>query len=83
MEIGLILQEALKRLTELPVTSIYQQDGIDLRNTAEPGTIGYWIVAATILFSTVVYLCENYLNLRQLKTHTITELPKQLEIIVA
>lgn len=60
---------------------MYSQTG-NLSSEASPGTIGYWALAATVLFTVVVYVFENYLNQRQQRSYQLTEFPKQLEITV-
>jgi len=66
----------------MPLTPLYQENGVDVLNPSEPGTIGYWAVALTVGFTAVVYLFENYLNQRQQLAYKLTEFPKQLELTV-
>ena len=72
--------EQLNSKTELPWKPWYTQEG-NVPST-DPDSIGYWALAATITFTVLVYVFENYLNQRQQKAYQQTEFPKQLEITV-
>jgi len=74
------LIDELNSKTELPWTPLYKQNGNIMQS--EPGTIGYWALAATICFTVVVYVFENYLNQRQQRSYQQKEFPKQLEVTV-
>lgn len=72
------------RMTELPWTPYYAQDGNSAVTTADADTnpVGYWALAATISFTVLVYVFENYLNQRQQQAYKKTEFPKELEVTV-
>ncbi len=65
----------------LPLTPQYTQTG---GTTAAAGTtaFGTYAVAATILFTLVVFLFEFYLNVRQRKSYHKTDFPRELETTV-
>jgi len=68
--------------TELPWRPYYSQPGSVSPSEVATGSLEYWVVAATILFTVVVYVFENYLNQRQALSYEITEFPKELEVTV-
>lgn len=66
----------------LPLTPQYTQTGGTTAAAATATVFGKYAVAATILFTLVVFLFEAYLNFRQRKSYHKTEFPRELETTV-
>ena len=65
----------------LPLTPQYTQTG-GTTKAAATTLFGQYAVAATILFTLVVFLFEAYLNFRQRKSYHKTDFPRELETTV-
>lgn len=65
----------------LPLTPQYTQTG-GTTAAAAATVFGKYAVAATILFTLVVFLFEFYLNIRQRKSYHKTDFPRELETTV-
>ena len=65
----------------LPLTPQYTQTGGSTAKAAATA-LGQYAVAATIIFTLVVFLFEAYLNFRQRKSYHKTDFPSELETTV-
>jgi len=71
-------------MSALPWTPFYTQataSGKAVENTES--LLAYWAVAATVAFTVLVYVFENYLDARQKKSYHVTTFPKELETTVS
>mmetsp|Transcript_9551 Transcript_9551/g.14328 ORF Transcript_9551/g.14328 Transcript_9551/m.14328 type:complete len:499 (-) Transcript_9551:2169-3665(-) len=66
----------------LPLTPQYTQTGGTTKAAATSSLFGDYAIAATILFTLVVFLFEAYLNFRQRKSYHKTDFPRELETTV-
>jgi len=66
----------------LPLTPHYTQTGGTTAAAAATTVFGKYAVAATILFTLVVFLFEFFLNIRQRKSYHKTDFPRELETTV-
>lgn len=82
MEMMNTIYADFSKSTELPWRPYYSQSGSVSASEIETDSLEYWIVAATILFTVVVYVFENYINQRQQLAYEKTEFPKELEVTV-
>ena len=83
----------MNKIFELPWTPIYTQSGAlagddaggaaAAPNTDDMSPLAYWSLAATIIFTIVVYCFEGNLDARQRASYLKTTFPKQLEATVA
>merc|ERR1719296_295999 len=76
------LKDTLETQLHLPWIPLYTQEDSIPHDSDEYTLIQYWILFATIAFTLVVFLFEDYLDLRQKRAYERTDFPKELEKIV-